>query len=152
VKDGGSRALARRAIRASWTACTRILVVGPGTEVIAGEHLIATPGGIDTHIHMITPQQVYDALSNGITTMLGGAPARPMAPGRPPAPPAPGTSPACSKRPKRCPSTGPHGQRQRQHAGAAHRAIEAGVCGLKLHEDWGTTPAAIDTCLTVADA
>ncbi|MSQ06539.1 MAG: urease subunit alpha [Dehalococcoidia bacterium] len=129
------------------------LVVGPGTEVIAGEHLIATPGGVDTHIHMIAPQQVYHALANGITTHLGG-----------------GTGPADGTRATTC-TPGPwHIHRMLEAAealpinwgllgkGNASEAaplveqIEAGACGLKLHEDWGTTPAAIDTCLRVADA
>jgi len=128
------------------------LIVGPGTEVIAGEHLIATPGGIDTHIHMIAPQQVYDALSNGITTMLGG-----------------GTGPADGTRATTV-TPGPWyihrmleaaeslpvnwGLLGKGNASAVDPLVEqiaAGVCGLKLHEDWGTTPAAIDTCLTVAD-
>ena len=128
------------------------LIVGPGTEVIAGEHLIATPGGIDTHIHMIAPQQVYDALSNGITTMLGG-----------------GTGPADGTRATTV-TPGPWyihrmleaaeslpvnwGLLGKGNASGVDPLVEqiaAGVCGLKLHEDWGTTPAAIDTCLSVAD-
>ena len=71
-RRGGSSGSARPATRTSRTASTPKLVIGPGTEVIAGEHLIATPGGIDSHIHMICPQQVYEALSNGITTIIGG--------------------------------------------------------------------------------
>jgi len=128
------------------------LVVGPGTEVIAGEHLIATPGGIDTHIHMIAPQQVYDALSNGITTLLGG-----------------GTGPADGTRATTC-TPGPWnihrmleaaeslpvnwgllGKGNGSHPDPLIEQIMAGACGLKLHEDWGTTPAAIDHCLSVAD-
>ena len=129
------------------------LIVGPGTEVIAGEHLIATPGGIDTHIHMITPQQAYDALSNGITTLIGG-----------------GTGPADGTRATTC-TPGPWnihrmleaaealpvnwgvlGKGNGSEPGPLEEQIEAGACGLKLHEDWGTTPAAIDCCLSVADA
>ncbi|MBM3941377.1 MAG: urease subunit alpha [SAR202 cluster bacterium] len=129
------------------------LVVGAGTEVIAGEHLIATPGGIDTHIHMIAPQQVYHALSNGITTHIGG-----------------GTGPADGTRATTC-TPGPwHIHRMLEAAEALpinwgllgkgnaselsplEEQIEAGACGLKLHEDWGTTPAAIDACLRAADA
>ena len=129
------------------------LVVGPGTEVIAGEHLIATPGGIDSHIHMIAPQQVFHALSNGITTMLGG-----------------GTGPADGTRATTC-TPGPWnihrmleaaealpvnwgllGKGNSSHPAPLEEQIAAGASGLKLHEDWGTTPAAIDCCLSVADA
>lgn len=128
------------------------LIVGPGTEVIAGEHLIATPGGIDAHIHMICPQQVEHALSNGITTMLGG-----------------GTGPADGTRATTC-TPGPWnihrmlqaaeslpvnwgllGKGNASEPGPLIEQIEAGVSGLKLHEDWGTTPMAIDCCLNVAD-
>ena len=128
------------------------LVVGPGTEVIAGEHLIATPGGIDAHIHMIAPQQVHHALSNGITTMIGG-----------------GTGPADGTRATTC-TPGPWnifrmlqaaedlpvnwgllGKGNASDAAPLEEQLEAGASGLKLHEDWGTTPAAIDRCLEVAD-
>jgi urease subunit alpha len=128
------------------------LVIGPGTEVIAGEHLIATPGGIDSHIHMICPQQVYEALSNGITTIIGG-----------------GTGPADGTAATTC-TPGPWNISRMLQAvdnlplnvgilgkGNASRAaplieqIVAGACGLKDHEDWGTTPSAIDTSLRVAD-
>ena len=129
------------------------LVIGPGTEVIAGEHLIATPGGVDTHVHMIAPQQAWAALSNGITTMLGG-----------------GTGPADGTRATTC-APGPwHIALMLQAArelpvnwgllakgnasdeGALREQIEAGAAGLKVHEDWGTTPAVIDAALRVADA
>ncbi len=128
------------------------LVVGPGTEVIAGEHLIATPGGIDAHIHMIAPQQVHHALSNGITTMIGG-----------------GTGPADGTRATTC-TPGPWntslmlqaaeslpvnwgllGKGNASDPAPLEEQLEAGASGLKLHEDWGTTPAAIDCCLRVAD-
>jgi urease subunit alpha len=128
------------------------LVIGPGTEVIAGEHLIATPGGIDAHIHMIAPQQAWAALSNGITTMLGG-----------------GTGPADGTRATTC-TPGPwHIARMLQAAqelpvnwgllakanasdeAAIREQVEAGACGLKVHEDWGSTPAVIDAALRVAD-
>ncbi len=128
------------------------LVIGPSTEVIAGEHLIVTPGAIDSHIHFISPQQVYEALSNGITTMLGG-----------------GTGPATGTNATTCTPGAWNLARMLQAAeawpvnfgflgkgNAADPAplaeqLEAGACGLKLHEDWGTTPAAIDTCLRVAE-
>ncbi len=128
------------------------LIVGPGTEVIAGEGLIATAGGIDAHIHFICPQQVDDALMSGITTMIGG-----------------GTGPATGTNATTCTPGAWHLARMLEAAealpvnlgflgkGNASRPealveqIEAGAMGLKLHEDWGTTPAAIDCCLTVAD-
>ena len=128
------------------------LVVGAATEVIAGENMIVTPGGIDSHIHFISPQQVYAAVSNGITTMIGG-----------------GTGPATGTAATTCTPGAWNLARMLQAAeawpinfgflgkgNAAAKApleeqIEAGACGLKLHEDWGTTPAAIDACLKVAD-
>ena len=128
------------------------IIVGPGTEVIAGEGKIVTAGGIDAHIHFICPQQVDEALYSGVTTMLGG-----------------GTGPAAGTSATTC-TPGPwHMARMLQAAeglpinlgffgkGNASRPdalieqIAAGACGMKLHEDWGTTPAAIDTCLTVAE-
>jgi urease subunit alpha len=128
------------------------IVLGPGTEVIAGEGKIVTAGGIDTHVHYICPQQIEEALYSGLTTMMGG-----------------GTGPAVGTNATTC-TPGPwHIQRMLQAAdgfpinlgffgkGNASCAaglveqIEAGACGLKLHEDWGTTPSAIDTCLSVAD-
>ena len=121
------------------------IIIGPGTEVIAGEGRIVTAGGIDAHIHFICPQQVEDALFSGITTMLGG-----------------GTGPAEGTNATTC-TPGPwHMARMLQAAeglpinlgffGKGNAAGRAGACGLKLHEDWGTTPAAIDNCLSVADS
>ncbi len=128
------------------------LVIGAATEVIAGEHLIVTAGGIDSHIHFIAPQQVVEALSNGITTMLGG-----------------GTGPATGTNATTCTPGAWNLARMVQAAeawpvnfgflgkGNASRPqplieqLLAGACGLKLHEDWGTTPGAIDQCLKVAD-
>lgn len=128
------------------------IIIGPGTEVIAGEGNIVTAGGIDTHIHFICPQQIEEALFSGITTMMGG-----------------GTGPAAGTTATTC-TPGPwHMWRMLQAAdsfpvnlgffgkGNASTAaglveqIDAGACGLKLHEDWGATPAAIDCCLSVAD-
>ena len=128
------------------------IVVGPGTEAIAGEGKILTAGGVDAHIHWISPQQVDDALHSGITTMLGG-----------------GTGPAAGTCATTC-TPGPwHLARMLQAAeafpvnlgffgkGNASRPaalaeqVAAGACGLKLHEDWGSTPAAIDCCLAVAE-
>ena len=128
------------------------IIIGPGSEVIAGEGNIVTAGGIDTHIHFICPQQIEEALFSGITTMMGG-----------------GTGPASGTTATTC-TPGPwHLARMLQAAdsfpvnigffgkGNASTSaglveqIEAGACGLKLHEDWGATPAAIDCCLSVAD-
>jgi urease subunit alpha len=128
------------------------IIIGPGTEVIAGEGKILTAGGFDTHIHFICPQQIEEALMSGVTSMLGG-----------------GTGPAAGTNATTC-TPGPwHIARMIQAAdafpvnlgfagkGNASRPaalaemIEGGACALKLHEDWGTTPAAIDNCLAVAD-
>ena len=128
------------------------IVIGPGTEAIAGEGRIVTAGGIDAHIHFISPQQIEEALMSGITTMLGG-----------------GTGPATGTNATTCTPGAWHIGRMLQAAeafpvnlgfygkgnaslpGALREQVEGGACGLKLHEDWGTTPAAIDCCLSVAD-
>jgi urease subunit alpha len=128
------------------------MIIGPGTEIISCEGNIVTAGGIDTHIHFIAPQQIEEALCSGVTTMLGG-----------------GTGPATGTFATTC-TPGPWNiERMLQAAdafpmnlgflgkgnaalpGALHEQITAGAIGMKLHEDWGTTPAAIDNCLTVAD-
>ena len=129
------------------------IVIGPGTEIIAGEGKIITAGGFDAHIHFICPQQVDDALMSGVTTMLGG-----------------GTGPATGTNATTC-TPGPwHLARMIEAAddfpmnlgfagkgnaslpAGLEEQVKAGACSLKLHEDWGTTPAAIDCCLSVADA
>jgi len=128
------------------------IVVGPGTEAIAGEGHIVTAGSIDTHVHFICPQQIETALASGVTTLLGG-----------------GTGPATGTNATTCTPGAFHIARMLQAAEglpvnlgfygkgnastpeALEEQIAAGACGLKLHEDWGTTPAAIDCCLTVAD-
>ncbi|MBV8493175.1 MAG: urease subunit alpha, partial [Alphaproteobacteria bacterium] len=128
------------------------IVIGPGTEIIAGEGRIVTAGGIDSHIHLICPQLCQEALYSGVTTMLGG-----------------GTGPAAGTAATTC-TPGPwhlarimqaaeglpvnlgfFGKGNASEPRALVEMIEAGACGLKLHEDWGTTPAAIDTCLSVAE-
>jgi urease subunit alpha len=128
------------------------VVVGPGTEVIAGEGKILTAGGIDLHVHFICPQQIEEALYSGITTMMGG-----------------GTGPAAGTTATTC-TPGPwhirrmleaadafpmnlgfFGKGNASLAGGLVEQIEAGACGFKLHEDWGATPTAIDACLSVAD-
>lgn len=129
------------------------IVIGPGTEVLAGEGLILTAGGIDSHIHFICPQQIDEALMSGVTTMLGG-----------------GTGPATGTNATTC-TPGPWnihrmleaadsapmnlgflGKGNASQAEGLREQVSAGAIGLKLHEDWGTTPAAIDQCLNVAEA
>lgn len=128
------------------------IVIGPGTEVIAGEGQILTAGGVDSHIHFICPQQIEEALMSGVTTMLGG-----------------GTGPATGTNATTC-TPGPWNIGKMLQATESmpmnlgflgkgnaslpiplEEQLEAGACGLKLHEDWGTTPASIDNCLSVAE-
>src|ERR1700683_2431647 len=128
------------------------IIIGPGTEVIAGEGKILTAGGFDTHIHFICPQQIEEALMSGVTSMLGG-----------------GTGPAHGTFATTC-TPGPFhlgrmiqaadafpmnlgftGKGNASRPAALEEMVKAGACALKLHEDWGTTPAAIDCCLSVAD-
>ncbi|WP_299204662.1 urease subunit alpha [uncultured Amphritea sp.] len=128
------------------------IIIGPGTEVIAGEGSILTAGGIDAHIHFICPQQIEEALMSGVTTMIGG-----------------GTGPATGTNATTC-TPGPWyigkmlqstdamamnfgflGKGNGSLPKPLEDQLEAGACGLKLHEDWGTTPASIDNCLSVAD-
>jgi len=128
------------------------IVIGPGTEIITGEGNIVTAGGIDTHIHFICPQQIEEALMSGVTTMMGGGTG-----------PATGTfATTCTPGPWHIHSMlksaesfpmnlGFQGKGNTSLPGALDEQIEAGAYGLKLHEDWGTTPAAIDNCLSVAD-
>ena len=128
------------------------IVIGPGTEILSAEGMIVTAGGIDTHIHFICPQQIEEALMSGITTMMGG-----------------GTGPATGTFATTC-TPGPENIKRMLQAAEAfpmnlgflgkgnasrpealHQQVQAGAMGLKLHEDWGTTPAAIDNCLSVAE-
>ncbi|MEY4428215.1 MAG: urease subunit alpha [Pseudomonadota bacterium] len=128
------------------------IVIGPGTEIVAAEGMIVTAGGIDTHIHFICPQQIEEALMSGVTTMMGG-----------------GTGPATGTFATTC-TPGPDnialmlqaaeafpmnigflGKGNASQPQALRQQIDAGVIGLKLHEDWGTTPSAIDCCLSVAE-
>jgi urease subunit alpha len=128
------------------------IIIGPSTEIIAGEGKIITAGGVDSHIHFIAPQQIEEALYSGITTMLGG-----------------GTGPAHGTLATTCTGAwhiermieaadafpmnlGFMGKGNASLPAALEEMVLAGACGLKLHEDWGTTPAAIDCCLSVADA
>jgi urease subunit alpha len=152
VKEGRIAGLGKAGNPDTQDGVHPLLVIGPGTEVIAGEHLIATPGGIDSHIHMICPQQVYEALSNGITTILGGGIG-----------PADGTNATtCTPGPwnigrmlqavDNLPlNVGILGKGNASRPAPLVEQVVAGACGLKDHEDWGTTPSAIDCSLRVAD-
>ncbi len=150
LKDGRILAIGKSGNPDTQSGVT--IIIGPGTEIIAGEGKILTAGGIDAHIHFIAPQQIEEALNSGITTMIGG-----------------GTGPATGTKATTC-TPGPwHLARMIEAAdsfpmnlgfmgkgnaslpAALEEQILAGACGLKLHEDWGTTPATIDCCLTVAD-
>ena len=149
LRDGRIAAIGKAGNPDTQNAVT--IIIGPGIEIIAGEGKILTAGGVDSHIHFIAPQQLEEALYSGMTTMLGG-----------------GTGPAHGTLATTC--TGPwHTERMIEAADAFAmnlgfmgkgnasqpqglvEMINSGVCGLKLHEDWGTTPAAIDNCLNVAD-
>ena len=128
------------------------MIVGATTEVVAGEGQILTAGGLDVHIHFICPQQIDEAIASGITTMLGGGTGLPLEPMPPPALPDNFTSNACLQAVEAYPlNFGFLGKGNSSLPTGLIEQVEAGACGLKLHEDWGTTPAAIDSCLSVAD-
>ena len=128
------------------------MIIGAGTDVIAGEGKIVTAGGIDTHIHFICPQQVDEAISSGITTMLGGGTGPSTGTNATTCTPGPWNIARMLQAAESLPvNIGFFGKGNCSTPNPLRAQIEAGVCGLKLHEDWGTTPAAIDTCLTVAD-
>ena len=129
-------------------------MIGAATEVIAGEGLIVTAGGIDTHIHFICPQQVEDALMSGVTTMIGGGTGPATGTNATTCTPGPvAHRSACCEAAEALPMNfGFLGKGNASLPAPLREQIAAGAIGLKLHEDWGTTPAAIDTCLTVADA
>lgn len=151
LKDGRIAAIGKAGNPDTQAGVT--IIIGPGTEIIAGEGKILTAGGFDAHIHFICPQQIEEALMSGITTMLGG-----------------GTGPAHGTLATTC-TPGPwhmarmiqsfdafpmniglSGKGNASKPAALEEMVLAGACALKLHEDWGTTPAAIDCCLSVADA
>lgn len=153
IKDGFIAGLGKAGNPHTQSGVHPKLVIGPGTEVISGEHMIATAGGIDSHIHFIAPQQAEHGLSNGITTLIGG-----------------GTGPSDGTNGTTC-TPGPWNIGRMYQASedlpvnvgllgkgngslpeALIEQVEAGVCGLKVHEDWGTTPAALSRALDVADA
>ena len=152
IKDGTIAAIGKAGNPALMAGVHPQLVVGANTEVVAGEGMIVTPGGIDAHIHFICPQQIPEAIASGITTMLGG-----------------GTGPATGTNATTC-TPGPWNIHRMLQAAEEYpinlgflgkgngslpqplrEQIEAGALGLKLHEDWGSTPAAIDCCLGVAE-
>ena len=128
------------------------IVIGPGTEIIAGEGMIVTAGGIDSHIHFICPQQIEEALISGVTTMLGGGTGPATGTFATTCTPGPWHIHAMLKAAESFPmNLGFQGKGNASLPGALEEQVEAGAYGLKLHEDWGTTPAAIDNCLSVAD-
>ncbi|KAI2776647.1 urease [Daldinia loculata] len=152
VKDGFIVGIGKAGNPDVMDGVTEGMIVGSCTDVIAGEGKIITAGGLDTHIHFICPQQAYESIASGITTMLGG-----------------GTGPSAGTNATTC-TPGANYMRQMLQAcdqlplnigitgkgndsdpGALREQVLAGACGLKLHEDWGTTPAAIDSCLSVCD-
>src|ERR1043166_3369040 len=152
VRDGRICAIGKAGNPDVQDCVTAGLAIGPTTEIIAGEHKILTAGGIDAHIHFISPQQVWEALYSGVTTMIGG-----------------GTGPADGTRATTCTpgewnlhrmleaveglplNFGFLGKGNASDQSALAEQVRAGAMGLKLHEDWGTTPATIDTALSVAD-
>jgi len=152
VRDGRISAIGKAGNPDVQDGVTPGLQIGPSTEIIAGEHRILTAGGIDSHIHFISPQQAWEALYSGVTTMIGG-----------------GTGPADGTRATTCTpgewnihrmleaaeglplNFGFLGKGNATRIGPLIEQVAAGAIGLKLHEDWGTTPAAIDAALTVAD-
>src|SRR5438105_9159073 len=152
VKDGLIRAIGKAGNPDIMDGVDPLLVIGVGTDIIAGEGLILTAGGIDAHIHFIAPQQIEHAIASGITTMLGG-----------------GTGPSTGTNATTCTpgrwnlarmlqaadaypvNLGFLGKGNATGAEGLREQVRAGAIGLKLHEDWGSTPAAIDTCLRVAD-
>src|SRR5476651_2219071 len=128
------------------------IVIGPGTEAIAAEGKIITAGGIDCHIHFIAPQQIDDALYSGVTTMLGGGTGPAHGTLATTVTPGPWHMGRMLQAAEGLPmNLGFFGKGNTSKPAGLKEQIEGGACGLKLHEDWGTTPAAIDNCLTVAD-
>lgn len=155
IKDGKIAGIGKAGNPDTMDGVTKGMTVGASTEALAGEGLIVTAGGIDTHIHFISPEQVGTALASGVTTMIGGG-----------AGPCDGTNAttctpgkwnlammlkAAEDFPMNIGYLGKGNCSNKTEAGELAAQIKAGACGLKIHEDWGTTPAAIDAALTVAD-
>ncbi|MGI9146278.1 MAG: urease subunit alpha [Chloroflexota bacterium] len=152
IKDGRIRAIGKAGNGDVMDGVDPLLEIGAGTEILSGEGMILTAGGIDAHVHLIAPQQIDEAISSGVTTMIGG-----------------GVGPSTGTKATTCTpgawnmarmleaadaypvNLGLLGKGNSSDADSLREQIEAGACGLKLHEDWGSTPAAIDTCLRVAD-
>lgn len=152
IRDGKICGIGKAGNPAIMDGVDETLIIGAGTEIIAGEGLIVTAGGLDTHIHFISPTQVETALYSGVTTMIGG-----------------GTGPADGTNATTCTpgrfnlekmleaaeelpmNLGYLGKGNSSDLETLAEQVEAGACGLKLHEDWGSTPAAIDNCLTICD-
>ncbi|HEX5356479.1 MAG TPA: urease subunit alpha [Aquabacterium sp.] len=128
------------------------IVIGPGTEIVAAEGMIVTAGGIDTHIHFICPQQIEEALMSGVTTMMGGGTGPATGTFATTCTPGPDNIALMLKAAEAFPmNVGFLGKGNASQPQALRQQIDAGVVGLKLHEDWGTTPSAIDCCLSVAE-
>ena len=128
------------------------IVIGPGTEIVAAEGMIVTAGGIDTHIHFICPQQIEEALNSGVTTMIGGGTGPATGTFATTCTPGPDNIAMMLKAAEAFPmNLGFLGKGNASQPEALRQQVEAGVIGMKLHEDWGTTPAAIDCCLSVAE-
>ncbi len=128
------------------------IVIGPGTEIVAAEGMIVTAGGIDTHIHFICPQQIEEALMSGVTTMIGGGTGPATGTFATTCTPGPDNIALMLKAAEAFPmNIGFLGKGNASQPEALRQQVNAGVIGMKLHEDWGTTPAAIDTCLSVAE-
>ena len=128
------------------------IVIGPGTEIVAGEGMIVTAGGIDTHIHFICPQQIEEALMSGVTTMIGGGTGPATGTFATTCTPGPDNIALMLKAAEAFPmNLGFLGKGNASRPKALRQQVEAGVIGMKLHEDWGSTPAAIDACLSVAE-
>jgi urease subunit alpha len=152
IRDGRIVALGKAGNPDVMDGVSADLVIGAGTDVISGEGLIATAGGVDTHVHMISPQQVWSALSNGVTTILGGGTGPTDGTNATTATPGPWNIARMLQAAEALPvNWGVYGKGNASLPDAMREQVRAGACGLKAHEDWGTTPAVIDAALRVAD-
>jgi urease subunit alpha len=152
IKDGRIVGIGKAGNSDLMQGVTPGMEIGPGTEVISGEGRIITAGGIDTHIHFICPQQCWEALSAGLTTMIGGGTGPSSGTSATTCTPGPWNIHRMLEASEGIPiNLGYLGKGNASRPEGLNEQIEAGAIGLKLHEDWGTTPAAIDTCLNVAE-